>query len=107
MECFDHNQEIKPDSLITLIEEEVSKNLVAELVMKGECITDVPKTLNNSIQKLRTMNLKKQIQLLNNKIRDAERGHDESAMKRFLEDKQKLLTKRKEYSSDQFSIQLQ
>ena len=106
-EQFDHNHPIAPDSLINQLEEEDLKNLVSQLVIKGESIIDIPKTLKNSIQKLKTMSIRREIQLLNIKIKEAQQERDESAMKRFLVHKQKLLERRKKYTSDQFSIRMQ
>jgi DNA primase len=106
-EQFDHNHPIAPDSLINQLEEEDLRNLVAQLVIKGESIIDIPKTLKNSIQKLKTMSIRREIQLLNIKIKEAQQERDENAMKRFLVHKQKLLEKRKKYTSDQFSILVQ
>ena len=106
-EQFNHNHPIAPDSLINQLEEEDLKNLVSQLVIKGESIIDIPKTLKNSIQKLKTMSIRREIQLLNIKIKEAQQERDESAMKRFLVHKQKLLERRKKYTSDQFSIRMQ
>jgi len=106
-ELFDQNQSIEPDNLINQLEEEDLKNLITRLVIKGESIVDIPKTLKNSIQKLKTMSIRREIQLLNIKIKEAQQERDENAMKRFLVHKQKLLERRKKYTSDQFSIQLQ
>jgi replicative DNA helicase len=106
IDCFDSNHSMEPDSLINQLEEEDLKNLVAQLVIKGESLTDIPKTLRNSIQKLKAMSIRREIQLLNIKIKEAQQERDESAMKRFLVHKQKLLEIRKKYASDQFSIHL-
>jgi DNA primase len=107
IDYFDHNQSIEPDRLINQLEDEDSKNLVAKLVIKGESIIDIPKTLKNSIQKLKEMSIRKEIRSLNIKIKEAQQGKDENAMKRFLLHKQKLLERKKKYTSDQFSIHLQ
>lgn len=106
IDCFDSNYSMEPDSLINQLEEEDLKNLVAQLVIKGESLTDIPKTLRNSIQKLKAMSIRREIQLLNIKIKEAQQERDESAMKRCLVHKQKLLEIRKKYASDQFSIHL-
>lgn len=107
IDCFDRNQSLQPDNLINLLEEEDLKNLVAQLVIKEESIIDIPKTLKNSIQKLKAMSIRREIQLLNIKIKEAQQERDENAMKRFLVHKQKLLERRKEYTSDQFPIHVQ
>jgi len=106
IECFDGNQTIKPDWLINHLEEEPLKNIVSELSIKGASIIDIPKTVQNCIQKIKTASLKKEIQLLNTKIKEAEAGKDEKAIEQYLVDKQKLLERKKEYSSDHHSIHL-
>jgi len=107
IECFDRNQPIEPDSLINHLEDEDLKSLVAQLVIKGESIIDIPKTLKNSIQKLKEMNIKREIQLLNIKIKEAQQERDETAMKKFLVDKQKLLERRKKHITDQLPFHVQ
>jgi len=82
------------------------KNIVSELSIKGSSIIDIPKTVQNCIQKIKTASLKKEIQLLNTKIKEAEEGKDENAMQQYLVDKQKLLERKKEYASDHHSIHL-
>ena len=106
IECFDGNQTITPDWLISHLEEEPLKNIVSELSIKGASIIDIPKTVQNCIQKIKTASLKKEIQLLNTKIKEAEEGKDENAMQQYLVDKQKLLERKKEYASDPHSIHL-
>ncbi len=106
IECFDDNQTITPDGLISNLEEEPLKNIVSELSIKGASIIDVPKTVQNCIQKIKTASLKKEIQLLNTKIKEAEEGKDENAIQQYLVDKQKLLERKKEYASDHHSIHL-
>ena len=101
IECFDRHQPIEPDSLINHLEEEGLKNLVTQLVIKGESIIDIPKTLKNSIQKLKAMNIRREIQSVNIKIKEAQQEKNENAMKKLLVDKQKLLERRKQYSIDQ------
>ena len=107
IECFDSNQPIEPDNLINYLEEDDLKNLIAQLVIKGESIIDIPKTLKNSIQKLKAMSIRREIQLLNIKIKEAQQERDENAMKKFLVHKQELLERRKKYTADQFPFHLQ
>ncbi len=107
IERFDNNQSIEPGELINHLDEEDLKNLITELVIKEERIIDIPKTLSNSIQKLKNTSIKSELLLLNTKIKEAEQEKDENAMKRFLVHKQELLEKRKKYTSDQFTIHLQ
>ena len=106
IECFDDNQTIKPDWLINHLEEEPLKNIVSELSIKGGALIDIPKTVQNCIQKIKTASLKQEIQLLNIKIKEAEEGKDENAIQQYLVDKQKLLERKKEYASDHHSIHL-
>lgn len=107
IERFDKNQSIEPGDLINHLDDDDLKNLITELVIKGERITDIPKTLSNSIQKLKNTSIKSELLQLNTKIREAEQEKDENAMKRFLAHKQELLEKRKKYTSDQFNMHLQ
>ena len=44
---------------------------------------------------------------MNTKIKEAEQEKDENAMQKFLLHKQELLERRKQYTSDQFSIHSQ
>jgi len=104
LEYFDHNQSIEPDSLINHLEDEELKNLVAQLVIKGEGIVDLPKMLRNTIQKLKAKSIKREIQSINIKIQEAQQEKNENTMKQFLLHKQELLEKRKKCISDQFSI---
>jgi len=103
LEHFDNNHLTEPGDLVTHLEEEDLKNLITELVIKEERIIDIPKTLNNCIQKLKDTSIKNELLLLNTKIKEAEQEKDENAMKRFLVHKQELLEKRKRYTSDQFT----
>ena len=106
IECFDGNETIEPDWLINHLEEEPLKNIVSELSIKGASIIDISKTVQNCIQKIKTASLKTELQRLNTKIKEAEEGKDENAIKQYLVDKQKLLERKKEYTSDHHSIHI-
>lgn len=107
IECFDNNQSIKPDLLVNRLEEEDLKNIVTRLAIKGESIIDITKALKDSVQRLKEISIKKEIQFVNTKIKEAEQEKDENAMQKFLLHKQELLERRKQYTSDQFSIHSQ
>jgi len=104
IECFDRDQTIQPERLLDDLEEETLKNTITQLVIKGESIVthNIPKMLTNTIHKLKEMGIKREIQLLNIKIKDAQQEKDENAMKQCLHHKQELLEKRKRCTSDQF-----
>lgn len=105
--CFDANRSISPDWLINNLDEEPLKNIVSAQSIKGAAIIDVPKTVQNCIQNIKTASLKREIQLLNTKIKEAEQDKDEKAIKQYLVDKQKLLERKKGYAPDHLSIHLQ
>ena len=105
--CSETNESIKPDWLISNLDEEPLKHMVSKLVIKEEGLIDFDKTLHNCIQRIKTTSLKKEIELLNTKIREAQAGKDESAIEQFLADKQELLERKKEFTSDHTSIHLQ
>ncbi len=101
------NEIIKPDWLINNLDEEPLKHMVSKLVIEEEGLIDFDKTLHNCIQRIKTTSLKKEIEILNTKIREAQAGKDESAIEQFLADKQELLERKKEFTSDHTSIHLQ
>lgn len=104
MKCFDDNHPIKPDWLIDHLEEEELKNIVTRLAIQGESIHDIPKALKDGIQRLKEISIRREIQVVNTKIIEAEKEKDENAMHQFLVHKQELLERKKRYASDQFSI---
>ncbi len=104
VKCFDDNHSIKPDWLIDHLEEEELKNIVTRLVIQGESIMDIPKALKDSIQRLKEISIRREIQFVNTKIMEAEKEKDENAMHKFLVHKQELLERKKRYTSVQFSI---
>jgi hypothetical protein len=101
------NETIKPDWLINNLDEEPLKHIVSKLVINEEGLIDFHKTLHNCIQRIKTTSLKREIELLNNKIREAQAGKDESAIEQFLAHKQELLERKKEFTSDHTSMHLQ
>ena len=107
LKCSDTNETIKPDWLINNLEEEPLKHIVSKLVIKEDGLIDFDKTLHNCIQWIKTTSLKREIELLNTKIREAQAGKDESAIEQFLAHKQELLERKKEFTSDHTSIHLQ
>ena len=107
VKCFDTNEIIKPDWLINNLEEEPLKHIVSKLVIKEESLIDIHKTLQNCMQRIKTTSLTREIDLLNTKIKAAEEGKDENAMKQFLAYKQKLIERKKEFTSEHTSIHLQ
>lgn len=106
LKCSDTNETIKPDWLINNLEEEPLKHIVSKLVIKEDGLIDFDKTLHNCIQWIKTTSLKREIELLNTKIREAQAGKDESAIEQFLAHKQELLERKKEFTSDHTSIHL-
>ena len=107
LKCAETNETIKPDWLIHNLDEEPLKHIVSKLVMKEEGIIDSHKTLYNCIQRIKAASLKKEIELLNTKIREAQAGKDESAIEQFLAHKQELLERKKEFTSNHTSTHLQ
>jgi len=107
LRCSETNESIQPDWLINNLEEEPLKQIVSKLAVEGEGLVDIHKTLQNCIQRIKTINLKREIELLNAKIREAEAGKDESAIQQFLAHKQELLEKKKEFTSDHTFIHFQ
>ena len=107
LKCSETNESIKPDWLINNLDEEPLKHIVSRLVINEEGLIDFDKTLHNCIQRIKTTSLKKEIEILNTKIREAQAGKDESAIEQFLADKQELLERKKEFTSDHTSIHLQ
>ena len=107
LKCSETNESIKPDWLINNLDEEPLKHIVSKLVIKEEGLIDFDKTFHNCIQRIKTTSLKKEIEILNTKIREAQAGKDESAIEQFLADKQELLERKKEFTSDHTSIHLQ
>ena len=104
---FDANETITPDWLINNLEKEPLKHIVSKLVIKEASLIDIHKTLQNCMQRIKTTSLTREIEILNTKIKEAEEGKDENAIKQFLVYKQKLLERKKEFISEHAAIHLQ
>lgn len=106
VEQLDANRSMEVDSLINGVEDQDLKNIISELVMKGECIIDPLKTLTGSIQKIKAATIEREIKLVNNKIREAEEGNDATAIQHYLTCKQQLIQQKKACATDSASVHL-
>lgn len=104
VERFDAGRPLQADDLINDVAEEDLKNIISELVIKGECIVDALKTVTSSIQKIKALRIDREMQLVNTKIREAEAENDERAMQHFLTCKQQLLEQKKACAAHPVSV---